>query len=108
MSLRPGTPNTLSIVNHAGTKKEDIVIQFKLVTIKTDTKIIVKIVKSAGINDTTQIGKSELQSIDPCDEISPLVVPFSKFCQLQLDIDEELCENHVNEKSEDDDEDSEQ
>ena len=93
---------------HASTKKEDIGIQFKLITITAGTKIIVKRVKSAGINDTTQIGKSELQSIDPCDEISTLVVPFTKFSQLQLDIDEELYENHVNVKSKDDDEYSEQ
>ena len=77
MSLRTGTPNILSIVIMLAQRRRTLLFNLSLSQSRLTQR---SLLRSAGINDTTQIGKSELQSIDPCDEISPLVVPFSKFC----------------------------
>ena len=80
---------------------------YRFVTSEAGAKAIVNGFKSDGIYNMIQKVRSELPSIGPFDEISPLVMLFSKFSQLQLDLDEELRENYVNQRRKDDDEDSE-
>ena len=75
----------------AGVKVENIYSEFKLTTIKpihpmwivyyynhitskTDTNVIIKGWKSAGIYDTIKLGKSNQPIIDPFNEIVPLAV----------------------------------
>ena len=105
----------------AGVKLENINIEFKLTTMKplhakwivdyynyitseAGTDVIVKGWKVAGIYDAIKMGKSNLPSIDPFNEIAPLAVPSNETDNL-VEIPEDFRESYVNELNEDDEND---
>lgn len=99
----------------AGVRVENINIEFKLTTIKplhakwiveyynhvtseAGTDVIIKGWKSAGIYDAIEMGKANLPSIDPFNEIAPLAVTSNEISSENLAVvSDDLQKSYVNE-----------